>query len=97
MLRQYDEIGLFYEPAAPMFNIYHVNPHETQNPDEFVTEICYPVNNGYEASLSRRRRFSTTPQKKEDDLHTTVQTIFLFRSQPCMSDAQIRLSFNTVL
>jgi DNA-binding transcriptional MerR regulator len=33
-----------YEPAGPMFNIYHVSPHETQNPDEFVTEICYPVN-----------------------------------------------------
>ena len=32
-----------YEPAAPMFNIYHVSPHETQNPDEFVTEICYPA------------------------------------------------------
>ena len=32
-----------YECAGPMFNIYHVSPHETQNPDEFVTEICYPV------------------------------------------------------
>ena len=32
-----------YEPAEPMFNIYHVSPHETQNPDEFVTEICYPL------------------------------------------------------
>ncbi len=32
-----------YEPAGPMFNIYHVSPHETQDPDEFVTEICYPV------------------------------------------------------
>ncbi|MCR4723202.1 MAG: MerR family transcriptional regulator [Eubacteriales bacterium] len=32
-----------YEPAEPMFNIYHVSPHETQNPDEFVTEICYPI------------------------------------------------------
>ena len=32
-----------YEPAEPMFNIYHVSPHETQDPDEFVTEICYPV------------------------------------------------------
>ena len=32
-----------YEPAEPMFNIYHVSPHETQNSDEFVTEICYPV------------------------------------------------------
>ncbi|MEI3161417.1 MAG: MerR family transcriptional regulator, partial [Oscillospiraceae bacterium] len=27
----------------PMFNIYHVSPHETQNPDEFVTEVCIPV------------------------------------------------------
>ena len=25
------------------FNIYHVSPHETQNPEEFVTEVCYPV------------------------------------------------------
>ena len=32
-----------YKPAAPMFNIYHVSPHEPQNPDDFVTEICYPV------------------------------------------------------
>ena len=32
-----------YEYAGPMFNIYHVSPHETQNPDEFVTEVCYPV------------------------------------------------------
>ena len=32
-----------YEAAGPMFNIYHVSPHETRNPDEFVTEVCYPV------------------------------------------------------
>lgn len=32
-----------YESDAPMFNIYHVSPHETQNPDEFVTEVCFPV------------------------------------------------------
>lgn len=32
-----------YESAGPMFNIYHVSPHETQNPDEFVTEVCCPV------------------------------------------------------
>ncbi len=32
-----------YKPAGPMFNIYHVSPHETDNPDEFVTEACYPV------------------------------------------------------
>ena len=25
------------------FNIYHVSPHETGNPDDFVTEVCYPV------------------------------------------------------
>ena len=36
-----------YEPAEPMFNIYHISPHETQNPDEFVTEICYPVKKKY--------------------------------------------------
>ena len=32
-----------YESVDPMFNIYHVSPHETHNPDEFVTEVCYPV------------------------------------------------------
>ena len=32
-----------YEPNGAMFNIYHVSPHETQNPDEFITEVCYPV------------------------------------------------------
>ena len=26
-----------------MFEIYHVSPHKTQNPDEFITEVCYPV------------------------------------------------------
>lgn len=25
------------------FNIYHVSPHETRNPEEFLTEVCYPV------------------------------------------------------
>ena len=32
-----------YESSGPMFNIYHVSPHESQNPEEFITEICYPV------------------------------------------------------
>ena len=32
-----------YECDGPMFNLYHVSPHETQNPEEFVTEACYPV------------------------------------------------------
>ena len=36
-----DENG--YECTGAMFNIYYVSPHETQNPDEFVTEVCYPV------------------------------------------------------
>ena len=33
--------GYIFTGAA--FNIYHVSPHETQNPDEYVTEVCYPV------------------------------------------------------
>ena len=32
-----------YESVDHMFNIYHISPHETHNPDEFVTEVCYPV------------------------------------------------------
>ena len=32
-----------YDFAGEMFNIYHVSPHETSNPDEFVTEVCYPI------------------------------------------------------
>ena len=32
-----------YAFAGTAFNIYHVSPHETQNPEEFVTEVCYPV------------------------------------------------------
>lgn len=32
-----------YDYAGPMFNIYHVSPYETQDPEEFVTEVCYPV------------------------------------------------------
>ena len=32
-----------YTYAGPMFNIYHVSPHETQNPDKYVTEVCWPV------------------------------------------------------
>ena len=32
-----------YDYVGPMFDIYHVSPHETQNPDEFVTEVCFPV------------------------------------------------------
>ncbi len=32
-----------YEFAGLSFSIYHVSPHETQNPEEYVTEVCYPV------------------------------------------------------
>lgn len=32
-----------YEFNGPAFNIYHVSPHETSDPNEFVTEVCYPV------------------------------------------------------
>ena len=51
----YDRLGEVYAAAAawiesngyaydgPIFNIYHISPHETDNPEEFVTEVCYPV------------------------------------------------------
>ena len=32
-----------YESDGPMFNIYHVGPAQTTDPDEFVTEVCFPV------------------------------------------------------
>lgn len=32
-----------YELDGLMFCIYHVSPNETQNPDEYVTEVCYTV------------------------------------------------------
>lgn len=32
-----------YVFSGPMIDIYYVGPHETQNPDEFITEICCPV------------------------------------------------------
>ena len=51
----YDQFGAVNEAVAAwvkdngwtfcgtFFDIYHVSPHETRNPDEFVTEVCYPV------------------------------------------------------
>ena len=32
-----------YKANGPMFNIYHVSPAQTDNPDEYVTEACFPV------------------------------------------------------
>lgn len=32
-----------YEMDGLSFNINHVSPYETQNPEEYVTEVCYPV------------------------------------------------------
>jgi DNA-binding transcriptional MerR regulator len=32
-----------YKLNGPMFNIYLVSPAQTQNPAEYVTEICFPV------------------------------------------------------
>ncbi|MBR4807917.1 MAG: MerR family transcriptional regulator [Lachnospiraceae bacterium] len=32
-----------YKMNGNMFNIYLVSPAQTQNPDEYVTEICFPV------------------------------------------------------
>ena len=32
-----------YEVCSPVFCIYHVSPHETEDQNRFVTEICYPI------------------------------------------------------
>lgn len=32
-----------YEFNAAMFCNYHVSPAQTNNPDELVNEVCYPV------------------------------------------------------
>jgi len=32
-----------YEFDGPSFAIYHVSPHDTQNPEEYVTEVCFAV------------------------------------------------------
>lgn len=32
-----------YEISGPMFNIYHVGPAQTPDPDQWVTEVCLPV------------------------------------------------------
>ncbi len=32
-----------YKLNGSAFNIYHVSPNETSNPEEYVTEVCYPV------------------------------------------------------
>ncbi len=32
-----------YDFNGAMFIIYHVSPAQTQNPDELVTEVCFPV------------------------------------------------------
>ncbi|MBO4781494.1 MAG: MerR family transcriptional regulator [Lachnospiraceae bacterium] len=32
-----------YKISGPMFNIYHVSPAQTQNPDEYVTEACFQI------------------------------------------------------
>ena len=32
-----------YKVSGPMFNIYHVGPEQTKIPDEYVTEVCFPI------------------------------------------------------
>ena len=32
-----------YELDGAMFNIYHVSPAQDRNPDNWITEVCYPV------------------------------------------------------
>jgi len=31
------------EYDGPAFNLYHVSPNETDDPEKYVTEVCYPV------------------------------------------------------
>lgn len=45
MLRRYNGVGLLL-PAEidPITGYrYHISPHETKDPEQFVTEVCYPV------------------------------------------------------
>ena len=35
-----------YRFDGPMFNIYHVSPGHDPNPDNWVTEVCYPIAKG---------------------------------------------------
>ena len=32
-----------YDFNGAMFNIYHVSPGHDPNPENWVTEVCYPV------------------------------------------------------
>lgn len=32
-----------YQFSGPMFNIYYVSPGQTNNEDDYLTEVCYPV------------------------------------------------------
>ncbi len=32
-----------YEMNGPMFNILHVSPGQDPNPENWITEACYPV------------------------------------------------------
>jgi DNA-binding transcriptional MerR regulator len=32
-----------YELSGLSFNIYHIGPGNSSNPEEFITEVCYPV------------------------------------------------------
>lgn len=32
-----------YMVSGHMFNIYHIGPAQTKNPDEYVTEVCFPI------------------------------------------------------
>lgn len=56
-----DENG--YEFCGAMMDPYHVSPHETQNPMEWVTEVCCPIRRRHEdqpvdASYAKLQRWS---------------------------------------
>lgn len=46
-----------YEFDGLSFCIYHISPYETQNPDEWVTEVCYPIKNQKKNDFKKRPHF----------------------------------------
>lgn len=56
-----------------MFNIYHVSPHETSDPNEFVTEVCYPVK---KKKKTRTRRSTSAACPDLGDLARKVEQLY---------------------
>ena len=48
---------------GPAFNIYHVSPHETDNPEEFITEVCCNRGLPVRYPIPRIHRRSRSPHR----------------------------------